>query len=78
MRAKWDTTPWWQQNAFRTQATAALAAAAPLIAQQTLEDLAQEMHDWAALHVGPDGAHFARLWETRLTARAATLTPKEN
>lgn len=45
-------------------ATAALAAAAPLIAQQTLLDAAAEVHQ-----------HPAAAW---LTARAATLAPKEN
>lgn len=30
------------------------------------EQIAQELHDWAALHAGPDGAFFADLWERRI------------
>lgn len=30
------------------------------------KQIAQELHDWAALHAGPDGAFFADLWERRI------------
>lgn len=64
-----------RQSAARATAIRVLSAAAPPIAQQTLEALAQELHDWAAGQTLA-GAHFARLWETRITARAATYIPK--
>ena len=37
---------------------------------EALREAASELHDWAALHAGPDGAYFARLWESRLRDRA--------
>ena len=55
---------------FRSPARAALAAAAPLIAKQTLLDAADAWADVARAHGTPA--------ELFLTARAATLTPKEN
>lgn len=56
---------------FRDYAQTAVAAAAPLIAQQTLIDAAQAWSaDIARAHGTPA--------ELFLTARASTLTPKEN
>ena len=76
----------WGGREFYLLATAALAAAAPLIAQQTLLDAAEEMDlicptvpgikDQDAYSLGFTEAEDQAA--ARLTARAATLTPKEN
>ena len=47
-----------------------LAAHDRKVKAAALESLAQEMHDWAFFQAGPDGAHFARVWEKRIRDRA--------
>jgi len=90
-RALYDLAPWavsnfgveaytWEsigtdnQADYLDQARAALAAAAPLIAQQTLFDAAD-----ALLQIRGSSGDKPFLAVTEwLTARAATLAPKEN
>lgn len=38
-----------------------------------VDGLIGELHDWAALHGGPEGANFARIWESKLRSRAADI-----
>lgn len=73
-----------RQAAARATATRALAAAAPLIAKQTLLDAADAMVIDTALTLDLDehvlSGATAEVQDTSahwLTARAATLTPKE-
>lgn len=43
------------------------------VAARALEDAAADLHDWAALHAGPEGAYTTRIGANRLRNRAAAI-----
>ena len=65
-----EVRAWFPFSDDREKFDLALAAHDRKIAAEALRALGQEFHDWAALYAGPDGAHFALVWEKRIRERA--------
>lgn len=65
----WDSTDGTEEAAF--------GVIAEWARREALKEAAQSIHDWGSVMAGPEGAYFARIFESRLRALLEGVTDEQ-